>query len=128
MPGATRSYCAHITRPTLPIQAHSAPLGLAFYAGALLPARYRGGLFVAYHGSWNRGVPTGYKLVYIPVPEGTHAGPVQDVVTGWLPAGATNGPDQAWGRPTGLLVAPDGSLLISDDKAGVVYRLAPAAQ
>jgi glucose/arabinose dehydrogenase len=125
VPGATSSYCAHTARPTLTIQAHSAPLGLAFYTGALLPTRYRGGLFVAYHGSWNRSVPTGYKLVYIPV-HGTRAGPMQDVVIGWLPAGATNGPDEAWGRPTGLLVAPDGSLLISDDKAGVVYRLAPA--
>jgi glucose/arabinose dehydrogenase len=116
-------YCARITLPTLDLQAHSAPLGLAFYTGRLLSPRYRGGLFVAYHGSWNRSVPTGYKLVYVPV-QGTRAGPSQDVVTGWRPAGAR----QAWGRPVGVLVAPDGSLLISDDTAGVIYRLAPVGR
>lgn len=116
-------YCARITLPTLNLHAHSAPLGLAFSTGRLLPARYRGGLFVAYHGSWNRSVPTGYKVVYVPV-QGTRAGAPQDVITGWRPAGAS----QAWGRPVGVLVAPDGSLLISDDTAGVIYRLAPAGR
>ncbi len=113
-------YCARITLPTRDLQAHSAPLGLTFATGQLLPARYRGGLFVAYHGSWNRSVPTGYKLVYVPV-QGTHAGQPQDVITGWLPTGASG----AWGRPVGVVVAPDGSVLISDDTAGVIYRLAP---
>jgi len=116
-------YCARTTPPTVALQAHSAPLGLAFYTGTALPPHYRGGLFVAFHGSWNRSQPTGYKLVYIPV-SGARAGTVEDVVTGWVPASASNGPDQSWGRPVDVLVAPDGSLLISDDKAGVVYRLA----
>jgi glucose/arabinose dehydrogenase len=84
---------------------------------------YHGGLFVAYHGSRNRSVPTGYKLVYVPV-QRTHAGPPHDVVTGWRPAGAS----VAWGRPLGVLVAPDGSVLISDDTAGVLYRLAPTGR
>jgi glucose/arabinose dehydrogenase len=113
-------FCDRITLPTLDLPAHSAPLGLAFTTGRLLPAPFRGGLFVAFHGSWNRSVPTGYKLVYVPV-QGQHAGPPRDVVTGWRPSGAA----QAWGRPVGVLVAPDGSLLISDDTAGVIYRLSP---
>ncbi|HWE60251.1 MAG TPA: PQQ-dependent sugar dehydrogenase [Chloroflexota bacterium] len=117
-------YCAHTINPVVALPAHSAPLGLTFYTGKQLPARYRGGLFVAYHGSTYRSQATGYKVVYIPV-QGTHAGTPQDVVTGWLPAGATSG-GAAWGRPVGLLVAADGSLLISDDQAGVVYRLSLA--
>jgi glucose/arabinose dehydrogenase len=114
---ASSGYCAHTINPVVNLQAHSAPLGVTFYAAKLLPSRYRGGIFVAYHGSESRAVPTGYKVVYIPI-NGTHAGAPQDVVTGWLPAGGA-----AWGRPVGLLVAADGSLLISDDQQGVVYRL-----
>jgi glucose/arabinose dehydrogenase len=112
-----------ITLPTVNLPAHSAPLGLAFATGHVLPSRYRGGLFVAYHGSWNRSVPTGYKLVYVPV-RGTHAGPPQNVVTGWRLPGASG----AWGRPVGVLVAPDGSVLFSDDTVGVLYRLAPTGR
>lgn len=118
---AAPGYCAQTIDPAVALQAHSAPLGLTFYTGKQLPARYRGGLFVAYHGSTYRSQATGYKVVYIPV-HGTHAGAPQDVVTGWLPAGSTSG-SAAWGRPVGLLVAADGSLLISDDQEGVIYRL-----
>jgi glucose/arabinose dehydrogenase len=113
-------YCAQTTNPVVELPAHSAPLGLVFPTGKLLPARYRGGIFVAYHGSTYRTPPTGYKVVYIPI-NGTHSGTPQDVVTGWLP---TNG-GAVWGRPVGLLIAADGSLLISDDDAGVIYRVAP---
>ena len=118
---AAASYCARTTNPAVSLQAHSAPLGIAFYAGTKLPARYRGGIFVAYHGSESRSQATGYKVVFIPI-NGTHAGAPQDVVTGWLPAGATTAAG-AWGRPVGLVVAADGSLLISDDRNGVIYRL-----
>lgn len=118
---AATGYCARTINPAVALQAHSAPLGLAFYAGTRLPARYRGGLFVAYHGSESRSRPTGYKVVYIPV-NGTRAGAPQDVITGWLPAGSSGSGD-AWGRPVGVLVAADGSLLISDDRSGAVYRL-----
>jgi glucose/arabinose dehydrogenase len=125
VPPPSSGYCAGTIPPTVAVQAHSAPLGIAFSTGTFLPARFRGGIFVAFHGSWNRSRPTGYKLVYIPI-NGTRPGPQQDVITGWLPPGATNGGD-AWGRPVGLLFAPDGSLLISDDHAGVIYRLAPSS-
>ncbi len=111
-------YCARTVSPVVSMQAHSAPLGLTFYGGTRLPARYRNGIFVAFHGSAYRSQLTGYKVVFIPV-HGTQAGQPQDVVTGWLPS---NG-GSVWGRPVGLLVAADGSLLISDDQAGVVYRL-----
>lgn len=119
---APAGYCAHTINPVVNLQAHSAPLGLAFYSGTRLPARYRGGVFVAYHGSASRTQRTGYKVVYIPI-SGTRAGAPQDVVTGWL-----TGSGAVWGRPVGLLVAADGSLLISDDYQGVVYRLAPVGR
>jgi glucose/arabinose dehydrogenase len=118
---AATGYCARTTNPAVELQAHSAPLGIAFYTGKNLPARYRGGIFVAYHGSESRSQATGYKVVFIPI-KGTHAGAPQDVITGWLPTGATTA-SGAWGRPVGLVVAADGSLLISDDQNGVVYRL-----
>jgi len=111
-------YCAGAIYPTVALQAHSAPLGAAFSTGRLLPSAYRGGLVIAYHGSASRSQLTGYKAVYIPV-NGARAGQPQDLVTGWLTAAST-----VWGRPVGVLVAADGSLLISDDLAGVVYRLA----
>jgi glucose/arabinose dehydrogenase len=115
-------YCAHTINPVVSLQAHSAPLGLTFYNGTALPARYRGGIFVAYHGSAYRSQLTGYKVVFIPV-HGTRAGTPQDAVAGWLPASGS-----VWGRPVGVLVAADGSLLISDDDAGVVYRLSAAGR
>lgn len=113
---STPGYCAQTISPAVEIQAHSAPLGAAFTTGRLLPAPYRGGLVVAYHGSTYRSQLTGYKVVYVPV-SGTRAGPPRDLITGWLSR-------TIWGRPVGVLVAADGSLLISDDVAGVVYRLA----
>ncbi|GAC1433964.1 MAG: sorbosone dehydrogenase family protein [Chloroflexota bacterium] len=117
-------YCASTTAPVVGLQAHSAPLGAAFTTGSRLPAAYRGGLIVAYHGSMYRSQLTGYKVVYIPV-SGTHGGAAQDLITGWLPS-AVGGAGAVWGRPVGVLVAADGSVLISDDDAGVLYRLASA--
>lgn len=115
-------YCAHTISPVVELQAHSAPLGVTFDGGSLLPRQYRGDLVVAYHGSSYRTQLTGYKVVYIPV-KGTRAGSARDLVTGWLTAAST-----IWGRPVGVLIAADGSLLISDDLAGVVYRLAPVGR
>jgi len=109
-------YCARTVAPAVLLQAHSAPLGAAFATGALLPAPYRGGLVVAYHGSASRSQLTGYKVVYIPV-SGARAGAARDLVTGWLSGSAI------WGRPVGVVIAKDGSLLVSDDLAGVVYRV-----
>jgi glucose/arabinose dehydrogenase len=110
--------CNGIVQPLLKMQAHSAPLGLAFYHANQFPQRYHG-LFVAFHGSWNRSMPTGYKVVFIPLnANGQITGPAQDFVMGWL---VNN--DTATGRPVGLTVGPDGVLYISDDKGGMIYRI-----
>ncbi|MFL5734205.1 MAG: PQQ-dependent sugar dehydrogenase [Chloroflexia bacterium] len=115
-------YCEKTGTPAVKMQAHSAPLGLAFYTGDKFPAEFRGDMFVAFHGSWNRSVPTGYKLVRIRFKDNQpdpSAGKflVEDFATGW----STNG--DVWGRPVDPMVAPDGSLLLTDDKAGVVYSI-----
>jgi glucose/arabinose dehydrogenase len=113
--------CNSVEQPRVKIQAHSAPLGLAFYSASAFPAPYRG-LFVAYHGSWNRSVPTGYKVVFIPLDSaGRVAGPPQDFATGWLHNGSMSG------RPVGLAVGPDGALYVSDDAAGLIYRISYSA-
>ncbi len=101
------------TPSLIDLQAHSAPLGLAFYYGNSFPQEYRGNLFVAYHGSWNRRVPTGYKIVRIDMNNFT----VTDFATGWLQG--TN----VLGRPVDVIVADDGSLFVSDDNTGKIYRI-----
>jgi glucose/arabinose dehydrogenase len=109
--------CDGVAQPAVKMQAHSAPLGLAFYQGTSFPAQYRG-LFVAFHGSWNRSVPTGYKVVFIPLDgKGEVSGPPQDFATGWLVSG------KALGRPVGLTIGADGSLYVSDDTGGRIYRI-----
>ncbi len=95
------------------LQAHSAPLGLAFYFGGRFPREYRGDLFVAYHGSWNRQVPTGYKIVRIRL-GGTPS--VEDFATGWLQG------QNVLGRPVDI-IEKDGDLYVSDDNAGKIYRI-----
>ena len=110
--------CNGVVQPLIKMQAHSAPLGLAFYTATQFPRRYHG-LFVAFHGSWNRSIPTGYKVVFIPLnAEGQVSGSAQDFATGWL---LDN--NDAVGRPVGLAVGPDGALYVSDDKAGMIYRI-----
>jgi len=108
-------------RDTIPsevdLQAHSAPLGLTFGHGLQANEEIRSSLLVAYHGSWNRSVPTGYKLVTIPFHNGRPAGPPRDLIVGWLTGG------RAWGRPVAPVVGPDGALYLSDDRAGVIYRI-----
>ena len=106
--------CVGVVQPMVKMQAHSAPLGLNFYTGSQFPVEYQGGLFVAFHGSWNRSVPTGYKVVFIPFQDGK-PGAVQDFATGWL----ANGAD--WGRPVDVITAPDGGLFVSDDTGGKIY-------
>lgn len=111
--------CNGVIAPLVRMQAHSAPLGLAFYNAAQFPQQYRG-LFIAFHGSWNRSVPTGYKVVFVPLDShGNVSGKPQDFATGWLDP-KTNA---ASGRPVGLAVGPDGALYVSDDKAGLIYRI-----
>ena len=113
-PGAD---CSAVEPPALTFQAHSAPLGLAFYTGAMFPAEYVGDAFMTYHGSWNRTVPTGAKVVRVRVVNGQPTA-IEDFVTGWQLADGSR-----WGRPVGLLVMPDGALLVSDDFAGRIWRV-----
>jgi glucose/arabinose dehydrogenase len=103
--------------PDVLIQAHSAALGLAFYTGKMFPAEYQGDAFVALHGSWNRAEPTGYKIVRFRMKDGKPVGGYDDFITGWFTDG------KVWGRPVGLLVAQDGSLLIVDDGGKRIWRV-----
>jgi glucose/arabinose dehydrogenase len=117
-----KSRCAETVPPEASIQAHSAPLGITFGRGLKFPPAYRGALFVAYHGSWNRSVQTGYKLVIIPFENGRPAGPPVDFITGWLVDG------YKWGRPVDPIAGRDGSLYMSDDYAGAIYRITSQKQ
>jgi glucose/arabinose dehydrogenase len=94
---------------------------MVFYEGSTLPDAYRGGAFVGEHGSWDRQVLSGYKVVYVPFADGRPSGMAQDVVTGFLTDG-----DQARGRPVGLAVDSHGALLIADDVGNAVWRVTAA--
>ena len=110
--------------PDLLFHAHSAPLGLIFYEGAQFPASFKGDAFVALHGSWNSGAPTGYKVVRVPFKNGRPSGGYENFVTGFWDGAAKQGePAHVWGRPAGLTVMKDGSLLIADDVGKVVWRV-----
>ena len=113
-----RARCNRTIPPALKMQAHSAPMGLAFLKDATqFPAQYRGDALLAFHGSWNRRVPTGAKVVRIRVRDGRPIG-YEDFVTGWQrPDGGR------WGRPVDVLVYKDGSVLISDDSGGAIFRV-----
>jgi glucose/arabinose dehydrogenase len=110
--------CEGVGQPLVEMQAHTAPLGLSFYSGDLFPADYQGDLFIALHGSWNRSVPVGYKVVRVPFENGQPAGEVLDFASGWLTPNNTT-----TGRPVDVLTGADGALYISDDKGGFIYRV-----
>ena len=112
--------CATTVPAALEMQAHSAPLGMTFLASArLMPSEYRGDLLVAFHGSWDRDQPTGAKVVRVRVANGGPVG-IEDFVSGWQRADGSR-----WGRPADVEVYTDGSVLISDDTYGAIYRVAP---
>ena len=105
--------------PDYALGSHTASLGLVFYEGDLLPKHYRGGAFIGQHGSWNREVLSGYKVIFVPFANGEPAGPAEDVLTGFL-----NEDGEARGRPVGVAIARDGALLVADDVGNVVWRVA----
>lgn len=114
--------CATTIPPALAMQAHVAPLGITFLDRATaFPADWRGDALVAFHGSWNRSTPTGAKVVRVRIRDGKPVS-YEDFISGW------QGPNgRRWGRPVDVLVYKDGSVLISDDAAGAIYRVTRAA-
>jgi glucose/arabinose dehydrogenase len=109
-------FCSGTRPAAFEFQAHSAPLGLAFYHGDMFPARYKGDLFVAFHGSWNRSAPTGYKIVRINMEKGRPTG-VEDFAAGWLRGRSS------WGRPVDIVVDARGRMFVSDDAGGKIYLI-----
>ncbi|MGD8580789.1 MAG: sorbosone dehydrogenase family protein [Lysobacterales bacterium] len=109
--------CSDYTPPALVLGAHVAALGLTFYTGDMFPENYRGQIFIAQHGSWNRSEKVGYNVLLVTLdPNGRVTGS-EEFAGGWL-----QGQDN-WGRPNDVMQMPDGALLVSDDQAGVIYRI-----
>jgi glucose/arabinose dehydrogenase len=113
--------------PDVLLQSHSASLEMCFYAAAtgpaLFPAEYRGDAFAAEHGSWNRTIRTGYKIIRIRLHDGIPTGEYDDFLTGFVVDDAS-----VWGRPVGVAVLHDGALLISEDGNGTLWRIAPIGE
>jgi glucose/arabinose dehydrogenase len=108
--------CSEFTPPVRELGPHVASLGMRFYTGTQFPPIYRGQIFIAEHGSWNRTTPIGYRITLVRVEKG-RALSYEPFAQGWLEGG------KAWGRPVDIQELPDGSLLVSDDKAGCIYRI-----
>jgi glucose/arabinose dehydrogenase len=117
--GLRPDLAGHVTVPDVLIQPHSAPLGIAFYEGNQFPPDYRGDAFVTLRGSWNRARRTGYKVIRVRFANGRPTGEYEDFLIGFVAS------DQAvWARPVGIAVAQDGSLLVSEDGNGTIWRIA----
>ena len=108
--------CSSYSPPAQKLGPHVAALGLEFYTGNMFPETYRNRIFIAEHGSWNRSTPLGYRVMMVTL-DGNKPVAYEPFAEGWLQDGA------AWGRPVDIELLPDGSMLVSDDKAGVVYRI-----
>lgn len=106
--------------PDVLLPAHAAVLDILFYTGERFPAKYRGGMFLAFHGSWNRAERVGYSVTFIPFEEGRPTAGPEDFLTGFMLDPRKR---EVWGRPVGLLQLPDGSLLLSDDGGGKLWRI-----
>ena len=111
-----RRPCSATVPPVRELGPHVAALGMRFYTGRAFPEKYRKGIFLAEHGSWNRSRKIGYRVMFVPLVDGRAAG-YEVFAEGWLTGGSV------WGRPVDVLVAPDGALLVSDDEAGAIYRI-----
>jgi glucose/arabinose dehydrogenase len=116
--GARPDLKGQVTVPDVLLQAHSASLGLTFYNGTQFPAEYRGSLFAAEHGSWNRSKRTGSKVIRLIMKDGEPTGEYEDFATGFVVNDSS-----AWGRPVGVTVTPDGALYVSDDAGGTIWRI-----
>jgi glucose/arabinose dehydrogenase len=111
---------AKAIKPDYALGSHVAPLGLAFYTGESFPQHYQGGAFIGMHGSWNRSKPVGYKVAFVPFKNGRPSGILEDFLTGFVANQTTN---EVYGRPVGVAVWTDGSLLVADDASGRIWRV-----
>jgi glucose/arabinose dehydrogenase len=118
--------CSEFQAPARKLDPHGAAIGMRFYTGTMFPAEYRNQIFIAEHGSWNRSVPIGYRVMVAKI-EGNKVTSFTPFAEGWLQGGGsssgTRTTGQTWGRPADVFVMPDGALLVSDDFAGVIYRI-----
>ncbi len=114
--------CGDYTAPVSDLDPHAAALGLVFYTGQMYPSEYSNRLFITQHGSWNRSEKSGYRILVLDVQANGKVLDTQVFVSGWLQN------EEDWGRPNDVLVMPDGALLVSDDKAGVIYRISYVAE
>jgi len=112
--------CSEFTAPAIKLGPHVAALGMRFYTGSMFPGAYRGRIFIAEHGSWNRTHKIGYRVMSVRLEAGK-AVSYEPFAEGWLEG------ERAWGRPVDVQVLPDGSMLVSDDAAGAIYRITYAA-
>jgi glucose/arabinose dehydrogenase len=110
--------CDDFTAPALSLGPHVAPLGLKFYTGKMFPEKYRNSILIAEHGSWNRSKKIGYRVMFVKIVN-NKAVSYEPFATGWL----DDSSQRDWGRPVDILELPDGSILLSDDKAGLIYRI-----
>ena len=117
--GQERDLVSKTIVPDVALGAHTASLGLAFYDKQSFPTKYRGGAFVAQHGSWNRSELSGYKIVFVPFKNGRPGAP-EDFLTGFIADMAEN---EVYGRPVGIAVLPDGAMLVADDASNVIWKI-----
>jgi glucose/arabinose dehydrogenase len=106
--------------PDVAVGSHTASLGLAFYHNNKFPAKYQGGAFIGQHGSWNRSKLSGYKVAFVPFKDGSPSGKIQDFLTGFV---SNADKSEVYGRPVGIAVMPNGSLLVADDVSGIVWYI-----
>jgi glucose/arabinose dehydrogenase len=112
--------CVEFTPPVRELGPHVAAIGMRFYNGTMFPAPYRNQIFIAEHGSWNRSTPIGYRVSLVRL-QGNKAVSYEPFAEGWLQG------RESWGRPVDVQVMADGALLVSDDRAGAIYRIAYGA-
>ncbi len=119
-PGVAPDKVRQTLYPSVLLGSHVGSMDFTFYTGTQFPEKYQGGAFLALHGSWNRSKRTGYKIVFVPFEKGQPVSGPEDFLTGWMLA---EDKKEVWGRPVAVLQMPDGSLLISDDGAGKLWRV-----
>lgn len=109
-----------VIQPDVSLGPHTASLGLAFYTGKMFSSQYYGGAFIGQHGSWNRSVRSGYKVIFVPFRNGKPVGPMQEFLTGFF---KDLGTKEVHGRPVDIAVAKDGALLVANDAGNSVWRV-----